>query len=390
MTDSPVPGFGLREGTARRRAGFVLLGVAGALLFGADLAFGSVGIPFAEAVKALFGAASDPAWNDIVRIFRLPKALTAASAGAALALAGLILQTIFRNPLAGPDSLGIGAGASVGVGVVVLLAGGSSGATLLTGLGLAGWAGLAAAAALGSLAVLLLILAAARRVENGVTLLIVGLLVGYLAGALVSLMVWFGSPQKTQVFLGWTYGSFSGVTLERLPVLLGAVGLGAALTGRSAKPLDALLLGERYAESVGIRVRPARARVLVEALERLPGQHHFPRTGHVEAGQQPDQRRLAGAGSADDGDRFTRVDGKTHVLEDRQLATCQRHALGQGAGLDRHHRCGIIHDLYPWGLGPTPARVPQDPSRFRAGVLLPAGAARRGRPGAPDPAGAGR
>ncbi|HOX18529.1 MAG TPA: iron ABC transporter permease [Spirochaetales bacterium] len=265
MTDSPVPGFGLREGTARRRAGFVLLGVAGALLFGADLAFGSVGIPFAEAVKALFGAASDPAWNDIVRIFRLPKALTAASAGAALALAGLILQTIFRNPLAGPDSLGIGAGASVGVGVVVLLAGGSSGATLLTGLGLAGWAGLAAAAAVGSLAVLLLILAAARRVENGVTLLIVGLLVGYLAGALVSLMVWFGSPQKTQVFLGWTYGSFSGVTLERLPVLLGAVGLGAALTGRSAKPLDALLLGERYAESVGIRVRPARARVLVAA-----------------------------------------------------------------------------------------------------------------------------
>jgi iron complex transport system permease protein len=239
--------------------------LATASLFLADLAFGSVRIPLGAVLDALFGRSTDPAWASILRLFRLPKALTALAAGAALAVSGLILQTIFRNPLAGPDSLGIGAGASVGVAIVVLAAGPAGGSAFLAGLGLVGYAVLSLAASAGAFLVLLAILLIARRVENGVTLLIVGLLVGYLAGSLVSLLVYFGSPQKIQVYLGWTYGSFSSVTLGQLPVLYAAVALGFALTARSSKSLNALIMGERFAAGLGVRVKGARTRALVAA-----------------------------------------------------------------------------------------------------------------------------
>jgi iron complex transport system permease protein len=241
------------------------LAVAAAVLFVADLAFGSVRIPLGGVIDALIGRPTDPAWASIVRVFRLPKALTALVAGAALAVSGLILQTVFRNPLAGPDSLGIGAGASVGVALVVLAAGSAGGSVFLSGLGLAGYAILSIAASAGAFMVLLVILLFARRVENGVTLLIVGILVGYLAGSLVSLLVYFGTPQKVQVYLGWTYGSFSSVTARQLPVLFAAVALGFALTARTSKALNALLMGERFAESLGIRVKGARTRSLLAA-----------------------------------------------------------------------------------------------------------------------------
>lgn len=241
------------------------LAVAAVLLFLADLALGSVRIPLGAVFDALLGRGADPAWESIVRVFRLPKALTALVAGAALAASGLILQTVFRNPLAGPDSLGIGAGASVGVALVVLAAGSAGGSAFLSGLGLAGYAVLSIAASAGAFIVLAAILLFARRVESGVTLLIVGLLVGYFAGSLVSLLVYFGSPQKVQVYLGWTYGSFSSVTARQLPVLVASVALGFALTARGSKALNALLMGERFAESLGVRVKGARTRALLAA-----------------------------------------------------------------------------------------------------------------------------
>jgi iron complex transport system permease protein len=243
----------------------IFLALAAAVLFLADLALGSVRIPFGGVIDALLGRGGDGAWGSIVRVFRLPKALTALAAGAALAVSGLILQTVFRNPLAGPDSLGIGAGASVGVALVVLAAGSAGGSVFLSGLGLAGYAVLSLAASAGAFLVLLVILLFARRVENGVTLLIVGILVGYLAGSLVSLLVYFGSPQKVQVYLGWTYGSFAAVTVRQLPVLFAAVFIGLALTARTSKALNALLLGERFAESLGVRVKGARTRSLLAA-----------------------------------------------------------------------------------------------------------------------------
>jgi iron complex transport system permease protein len=236
-----------------------------AALFAADLALGSVRIPASGVLDALLGRSADPAWTSIVRVFRLPKAITALAAGAALAVSGLILQTVFRNPLAGPDSLGIGAGASAGVAFVVLAMGSAGGSAFFEGIGVAGYAAIAAAAGAGALLVLLLILALSRRIESAVTVLIVGLLIGYLAGSLVSVLVYFGSPQKAKVYLGWTYGSFSSVTASQLPVLLGAVAAGIGLTARSSKPLNALLMGERFAEGLGVRVRSARARVLVAA-----------------------------------------------------------------------------------------------------------------------------
>jgi iron complex transport system permease protein len=245
---------------------FAFLATLAVLLFVADLAFGSVRIPLVEVGKALLGRSSNPAWASIVTIFRAPKAITALAAGAALAVSGLILQTVFRNHLAGPDSLGIGSGASVGVALVVLASGGSgSGSALLAGLGLAGYGLLSLAASAGALLVLALILVLARRFEDSVTLLIVGLLVGYFTGSVVSLLVYFGSPQKVHVYLGWTYGSFSAVTRGQLPVLLSSIGLGLSLTARSSKSLNALLLGERFAEGLGVRVRGARTRILVAA-----------------------------------------------------------------------------------------------------------------------------
>jgi iron complex transport system permease protein len=233
-------------------------------LFLLDLALGSVRIPLGELPGALFGSGDNPTWTAILTIFRLPKALTALASGAALAVSGLVLQTLFRNPLAGPDSLGIGAGASVGAGIVMLLAGGS-GSAFLGELGLAGYSVLAIAAALGAGLVLALILFLSRRIASSLTLLIVGVLVGYFAGSLLSLLVFFASPEKVQVYLGWTYGSFGGVTRDRLPVLIFFILFGLALLFRRTKALDAILLGDRVAESIGIDTRKTRRLVLVSA-----------------------------------------------------------------------------------------------------------------------------
>lgn len=239
------------------------LSAAVVILFAADLALGSVPIPFGAVLDALLGRDTEASWASIIRVFRLPKALTALSGGAALAVSGLILQTVFRNPLAGPDSLGIGAGASAGVALVVLAAGSAGSSALFEGIGTIGYAAVALSAGLGAFSVLLIILALSRRIENIITVLIVGLLVGYLAGSIVSILVFFGSPQKAKLYLGWTYGSFSSVTASQLPIMLAVIAIGLALTLRSSKSLNALLLGERFAEGLGIRVRSARTRVLV-------------------------------------------------------------------------------------------------------------------------------
>lgn len=263
LGDSPS-GAGLRQaaGPGRGRgAGLALLGAAVAALFALDIAAGSVSLPLGQVLSALAGRAEGPAAT-IVLLFRLPKALVALGAGAALAASGLLLQTVFRNPLAGPDVLGINSGASIGVAAAVLLAGETSASSLLGSLGLGGYALISLAASLGAAAVLALILALARRFEDAVSLLILGMLVGYVAGSAVSLLVYFASPQKVQVYLSWTYGSFSGVTLAKLPVFAAFLAAGFLVLLRAAKPLDALLLGERYAASVGVDVRLERTRAI--------------------------------------------------------------------------------------------------------------------------------
>ena len=249
----------MRHGFAIR---FALLGLALGAFFMVSLASGSVAIPPDEVVKILTGGESDKAsWKTIVLRFRLPKAMTAVLAGAALAVSGLLMQTLFRNPLAGPYVLGLSSGASLGVAIVVLSAGGAA-TQLLAGLGLGGDLSLVAAASLGSGAVMALVLLVARRVST-LTLLILGLLFGYAVSALVTVLVHFSLAERIQAYLAWTFGSFGSVTWSQLRVLAPAlvVALGAAFL--IAKPANALLLGERYAESLGVAVGRARIVIVV-------------------------------------------------------------------------------------------------------------------------------
>jgi len=252
----------LRDTPRRRVTGLVLLAAAVVALTLASLAIGSVAIPLGDVVAILSGEPSAKAsWTTIVLEFRLPKALTAALAGAALAVGGLLMQTLFRNPLAGPYVLGISAGASLGVALVVLTIGGVT-TELLAGIGLIGEFGLITAASLGAGAVLGLVVIAARRVSS-LTLLILGVLFGYATSALVTVLMHFSLAERIQAYIIWTFGSFGGVTWSQLRVLAPALLAGLALAALASKPLNALLLGERYARSMGVAVGRARLGVLV-------------------------------------------------------------------------------------------------------------------------------
>jgi iron complex transport system permease protein len=220
----------------------ILLLLILALLFCVNLALGSVRIPLGDVISTLFtGNASHATWTNIILKFRLPKAITAILAGAALSASGLQMQTLFRNPLADPSILGINAGASLGVAIVVLLVG-TSGAKLLSGLGLMGDFGIAIAATFGAALVLMLILLIARRVDI-MTLLILGLIVGYATNSLVSILLYFSIPEKIQAYISWTFGSFGGVTWDQLRVLTPAVLLGLLVAWFTTKPMNARSMG---------------------------------------------------------------------------------------------------------------------------------------------------
>lgn len=275
MTDPPeqtgVGASGARPGPADndrfvppslRTGRWILLSGAVVLLFLFDLALGSVRVPLAEVVEILLGGEpTREAWRSIVLHFRLPKAITALLAGASLAVSGLLMQTLFRNPLAGPFVLGISSGASLGVAAVVLTAGAGS-AGLLAGLGLGGDVALVTAASLGAALALGLVLLVARRVSI-LTLLILGMLFGYAAGALVTVLMHFAMAERIQAYVVWTFGSFGGVTWEELRVLAPVLILGVGVSAALAKPLDALLLGEGHARALGVSVAPVRHALLV-------------------------------------------------------------------------------------------------------------------------------
>ncbi len=240
--------------------GFLIIGLGLLLLvaFVLSLSLGSVRIPFGDIVSVLFGGeGTRPAWTTIVYTIRLPKALTAVLAGAALSVSGLQMQTLFRNPLADPFVLGINAGASLGVAIVVL-AFGSVGSALLAGLGVLGDLSLAFAASLGAAVVLGSVLLISRKVQSVMTLLILGLMFGYATGAFVSVLLYFSIPEQIQAFIIWTFGSFGGVTWRQMVVLAPAIALGLIFAFLMVKPLNALLLGENYARSMGVPVQRVR------------------------------------------------------------------------------------------------------------------------------------
>ncbi|WP_341251515.1 iron ABC transporter permease [Euzebya pacifica] len=264
VVDHHVPGEEGR-GTSRRPVVPILLGllVLTAGLFAGALALGSVAIPVAEVWTVLTGGEpSTASWSVIITDIRLPRAVTALVAGAGLSVAGLQLQTLFRNPLADPFVLGIASGASLGVALVSLA---GSGSMFLGTLALGGSVSTAVAAAVGAGLVLGAVLTFARRIRSITSVLIIGLMAGYLAGSVVSLLLFFSDSDDFRAYLAWSLGSFRGVTWSELAVLVPAAVIGLLLAASTVKGLNALLLGERYAESVGVNVRAVRAAIIVSS-----------------------------------------------------------------------------------------------------------------------------
>lgn len=231
------------------------------ILFAINLVVGAVDIPVKEVVNILMGGKSDrPSWEYIVLQSRLPQGITAMLCGASLAVSGLMLQTAFRNPLADPGIFGINSGASLGVALVMLLLGGSitAGAFSLTG-----FLATLAAAFVGAMLVMGLILVFATMVRNSVMLLIIGIMIGYIATSAISLLNFFATEEGVQSYMVWGLGNFGGVSMEQMPafVIICMGGIAAALL--LIKPLNALLLGERYAENLGINTQRVRNWLLV-------------------------------------------------------------------------------------------------------------------------------
>lgn len=234
-----------------------LVAVAGVVAFLLELSLGPVHVPVVDVVRILGGTTTEPeAWRQIVLSFRLPRAVNALVSGAALGVCGLVLQTLFRNPLADPFVLGIMHGARLGVAILVVLTG-VAGTAFAGRFGDLGTAGISLAAALGSIGVLLLMLSVARRVST-VTLLIVGLLIGYVCIGLISGLLHFVDEVQARAFSQWDGGSFAGVTPTQLMILTPLVATGLTVAAALVKPLNALLLGETYALTMGINVGRAR------------------------------------------------------------------------------------------------------------------------------------
>ena len=238
--------------TARRTTFlFTALGLLTAALFIADLAVGSVAVPLGDVWAALTGGSCDPATSDIILKIRLLKAVTALFAGAALAAGGLEMQTIFRNPLAGPYVLGVSSGAGLGVALFLLGAPllGVAGHSFVRSLGVAG------AAWLGSALVLAIVMAVSRRIKDIMVILILGMMLGSGISSVVEILQYLSSEAALKSFVIWTMGSLGDVTGSQLALLLPVVTAGLALAVAVIKPLNLLLLGENYARTMGLNVQ---------------------------------------------------------------------------------------------------------------------------------------
>lgn len=231
------------------------------LLLMLNLLVGSVSIPTHEVLAILTGQdVGKPSWQFIILQSRLPQALTALLCGAALSTSGLLLQTSFQNPLAGPSIFGINSGAALGVALVMLLLGGSV-STALFSVGGA-WAVLLAAF-VGAMAVTGIIFMFAQWVKSSVMLLIIGMMIGYLASSAIALLNFFATQEGVKSFTMWGMGNFGGVSLSQLPMFTGAIVIGLVGSVLLIKPLNALLLGETYARNLGVNVRTVRSWLLV-------------------------------------------------------------------------------------------------------------------------------
>ena len=230
----------------------ILIFAVGIVLFAMNLCFGSVSIPMKEIWAAIFGGESST-YRAIVMDYRLPQAITALLAGIGLSVSGLLMQTLFRNPLADPSLLGISSGSSLGVALVVLL-GTATGLSVST-LTLWSTFGITLAAFVGAFAVLLLILALSSRLRSMVSLVLVGIMIAYIAGSITDILKFFSQKEGLHSFVIWGMGSFSNVSKAQLPFFAIAVLAGAIGSFLLFKTLNLLLLGERYAENLGVNIK---------------------------------------------------------------------------------------------------------------------------------------
>lgn len=239
-----------------RKITFGIIGIiiVGIILFILNLFVGSVTVPLEDIFKVLLKENTDNTLNVIIFNYRLPQALTALLAGAALAVAGLLMQTLFRNPLADPSMLGISSGASLGVGIVILLTGAISG-TAVSSFGWWSTIGVSLAAFIGAVMVLFVMLAFSSRMKDMTTLIIIGLMIAYLAGSITDILKFFSLKEDIHAFVIWGMGSFSGVGTSKMPIFATSIIIGLFVTFFLSKNLNILLLGEMYAENLGLNIR---------------------------------------------------------------------------------------------------------------------------------------
>lgn len=246
----------------RRTLLFALLGLLTVGLFVVDLAVGSVSIPLRDVWAALTGGACDATTADIILKIRLMKAITAVLAGAALAASGLEMQTLFRNPLAGPYVLGISSGAGLGVALFLLGAPllGVAGHSFVQSLGVAG------AAWIGAAAVLAIVMAVSRRIKDIMVILILGMMFGSGVSSVVEILQYLSDEAALKSFVIWTMGSLGDVTASQLRILLPTVIAGLVIAVAVIKPLNLLLLGENYARTMGLNIQRSRTLIFLSTV----------------------------------------------------------------------------------------------------------------------------
>ena len=226
-----------------------------------NISLGSVDIPFKDVFDSLFGRSDNKdTWNYIIFNYRLPKAITAVMVGSGLAIGGLLMQTLFRNPLAGPYVLGISSGASLGVAVLIL------GSSILGGSFLALSQSnilLTVAASLGSFLVLFAVMLVSRKVKNTMSILIIGLMFGSITTAIISVLAYFSSAENLQQYMFWSFGSLGNLSWNEILIFLAIYVIGLVMVIPSLKPLNSLLLGENYAKSLGTNFNKTKNIILI-------------------------------------------------------------------------------------------------------------------------------
>ncbi|WP_262494947.1 MULTISPECIES: FecCD family ABC transporter permease [Arenibacter] len=243
------------------RAYFIFLLLVLIVCFMVNISLGSVSIPLQETINAIIGNTTKvDSWSYIIWNYRIPKAFTAILVGSGLALSGLLMQTLFRNPLAGPFVLGISSGASLGAALLIL------GSSLFSGIfafTMVNDISLALAASIGSFLVLLAVMVVASKVKDTMALLIIGLMFGSITTAVVSVLSYFSTAEKLQQFVYWSFGSIGNLSWNQLMLLLTIIAIGVLMSIFSIKPLNALLLGESYAKSLGVNMKRSRYIIII-------------------------------------------------------------------------------------------------------------------------------